>query len=1034
MGNTLSFENAVRKRDFKQVNALLQQGDDPFFLIDDADKDEQSAIGWAFDKQDHAMVALLMTSVQEFQDFVVENEINDISLLHYACWIGDLDIVKDMAQPLLLSAGNDEGGEPCRKAKIPRDNMGATPLHYAARQGHYDVIVWLLDQGLVDVNDHTDTTRPPLRLTYGTNYQHTAVFSLLLKRGADPELGDRKGITLLHELLGMGHLLLAGMLLGRHPETNVNAKDDDGNTPLCYAAFFGQRDALDWLLINHSADPGITNEKGELLIHHCADRPEQLRRLLERGIFCGREKDKSGRTPLHLACAKGNLESTKALFELGSVEDYDEPDGGGCTPLAHAVARSHVPVIKFLLEKAKADRRQSLLKLLFGDGPKPLNFIHLFLGHNHDVPDVTCAMVETLRVLLDEDNMDTLFLGIDNPVNSRTRDRDYTPMHMVSAYGMTEFVVLLRDHGAQIHAKTSDGMTPLHFAAFHGHLKTVQTLMSLGADVTCPDNDGETPLHSAIRGGHLDVIDYFLEYAPLGIHLKPDDGRTALHLAVAMRNLDLVRFLLNRATPVDEASHQGVTPLGTAVLMNLPDIAQVLLDHGACMTPVSGISPLHLAAKEGRYDIMQLFLKQPHCHLAFQQQGALKPPLHEAVIHGHTEIVGLLTKDPRVRETIDARTPQDHTALRLSVILGHQDIMRRLVDCGANPRATDAHGNTLTHDVAEFDRVNLFLENEAWFTDVTTKNADGKTPFDVAVALGNLRIAEAFLRRFPDLDLANTRQHPECNTPLHTAIQGGHLEMVKLLCDHRADQEILGKDRKSVLHLAAECGHAHILDFFLNGNSSSSFSYSSQGPLSDVFAANGARSFFSDQRRRRVSLDDVNRQDGSGRTPLYYATLHTHMSCVEVLMKYGANPFLPCSHPEGKGGCTKTLIEETLGRGQHARATLMLKYATSDCLPDALEGQPGQGGGMSEQHSFSMAATSYPPSNISKPRVATRQFSTEARHQHHHHGLLAKHPTLPSLPLVSRSLHLCPRGPVVCRPTNNTPRWLSGLKKCLPRS
>ncbi|CAK0754809.1 hypothetical protein CVIRNUC_002326 [Coccomyxa viridis] len=76
---------------------------------------------------------------------------------------------------------------------------GYTPLHYAARAGHRDAVIMLLNAG-ADVNMATRAGRatPLHRAAY---MGHTVVADVLLERGADASLQDADGHTALDKAL-----------------------------------------------------------------------------------------------------------------------------------------------------------------------------------------------------------------------------------------------------------------------------------------------------------------------------------------------------------------------------------------------------------------------------------------------------------------------------------------------------------------------------------------------------------------------------------------------------------------------------------------------------------------------------------------------------------------------------------------------------------------------------------------------------------------------------------------------------------------
>ncbi|NXG00327.1 ANRA2 protein, partial [Sakesphorus luctuosus] len=98
-------------------------------------------------------------------------------------------------------------------------------------------------------------------------------------------------------------------------ENLINHKDEEGFTPLMWAAAHGQIAVVEFLLQN-GADPQILGK--------------------------GRE------SALSLACSKGYTDIVKMLLDCGV--DVNEYDWNGGTPLLYAVHGNHVKCVKILLE------------------------------------------------------------------------------------------------------------------------------------------------------------------------------------------------------------------------------------------------------------------------------------------------------------------------------------------------------------------------------------------------------------------------------------------------------------------------------------------------------------------------------------------------------------------------------------------------------------------------------------------------------------------------------------------------------------
>ncbi len=68
---------------------------------------------------------------------------------------------------------------------------------------------------------------------------------------------------------------------------------------------------------------------------------------------------------------------------------------------------------------------------------------------------------------------------------------------------------LLRE-GADLNARTPDGVTPLYAAAFHGRTEILRLLLAAGAQVDCRAAHGRTALFTAAAEGQVGAVEVLL--------------------------------------------------------------------------------------------------------------------------------------------------------------------------------------------------------------------------------------------------------------------------------------------------------------------------------------------------------------------------------------------------------------------------------------------------------------------------------------------------------------------------------------------
>jgi len=80
-----------------------------------------------------------------------------------------------------------------------------------------------------------------------------------------------------------------------------------------------------------------------------------------------------------------------------------------------------------------------------------------------------------------------------------------------TAYGHKDTVTLLLERGADIEAKSRDGMTPLMKAAETGYKGLVELFLAKGADIEAKDNSDRTVLMYAQKNSRADVREFLQE-------------------------------------------------------------------------------------------------------------------------------------------------------------------------------------------------------------------------------------------------------------------------------------------------------------------------------------------------------------------------------------------------------------------------------------------------------------------------------------------------------------------------------------------
>ncbi|XP_048253152.1 uncharacterized protein LOC125381049, partial [Haliotis rufescens] len=187
-------------------------------------------------------------------------------------------------------------------------------------------------------------------------------------------------------------------------------------------------------------------------------------------------KGPEGSTPLHYACAVGNVSIVSYLLQ--EVVDIGEQNKKGETGLHLACIYGNAEVVTMLLQN------KGIIHVKDNAGLTPL---HRAAWQGHRV------VVEVL--LQNKTNVD------------EKRNDGSTPLHHAAYQGHREIVELLLQNKANVDEKDKEGSTPLHDAAYQGHREVVEVLLQNKANVDEKDKEGSTPLHLAAYQGHREVVE-----------------------------------------------------------------------------------------------------------------------------------------------------------------------------------------------------------------------------------------------------------------------------------------------------------------------------------------------------------------------------------------------------------------------------------------------------------------------------------------------------------------------------------------------
>lgn len=444
----------------------------------------------------------------------------------------------------------------------------------------------------------------------------------------------------------------------------------------------------------------------------------------------------------------------------------------------------------------------------------------------------------------------------------------------------------------------------------------------------------DSPLHAAATYGLRKTLDFLLKNKGYKVDQRNNFGETALHRAAQVGQTAIIDELLARGADLNAKVRQNylgeATPIILASLCRQTDAVRVLLNRGADVNACDRekrIASLHLAA--GMDTELTRFLLHYGAEPNFQ---AFRPPqfpevgpmtsLHFCVYYAH-EFEGGFDRAKLLldnRANVDAQTGLGHTALHLAILGGYRELMRLLLEEGANISIKNRQGKSAARLAKE-------LGHLPWISDLVPRHIldGGKfSPLHQAIWAKDHQLARQLLKQGVDV----TEKDEDGNTAWDYCIMNADVELAEILADYLDANDTLkhtgsaafdnaitrmtafdytdNRTWKSTLQIAR-----HLLRFRKACNPDLDFARA-RSPICNyqktylICAAEGGRTSQVD-----FFLEcgaDVNAQDVFGNTAAHYAVANKHREIIMLLVRKGANLRLrnrgfgtPLSDAEGNG-------------------------------------------------------------------------------------------------------------------------------------
>ncbi|SYZ72134.1 hypothetical protein TRIP_C20249 [Candidatus Zixiibacteriota bacterium] len=326
-----------------------------------------------------------------------------------------------------------------------------------------------------------------------------------------------------------------------------------------------------------------------------------------------------------------------------------------------------------------------------------------------------------------------------------------TPLHSAAYNGQLAMSEYLISAGADINALSAQGSAPLHGASFYGHLEVVKLLIAKGAKVNVANRYGFIPLLSAAAGGNTEIVAALIEAGGDTSARITDGGLNALQLAAYNGHLGTAQYLISKGFDLNQKTETGETFLHAAVMTDSVNVVKFALDNGIDPNATNNMGETPL-----HQAVMSVFWQ------------ALTPE--------KTDMIKLLLGRGA---KINARHNRGDTPLSRAIMSGNSQVVQLLLESGA---------------------------------DVNNINDDGMTPLASAIKDSYLEIAGLLLDKGA---MTETREIHYGLTPLHLAVLGGNLDIVKVLIDRVKDVNAKDNSGMTPLDYANNYGHRQVADILI---------------------------------------------------------------------------------------------------------------------------------------------------------------------------------------------------------------------------
>ena len=871
--------------DCKTVTWLIQQGVD----VNHCNKDGWTAVHWAAQKGNLVVLKLLHSNGANIHQ---ESSDGTNCIMSASLGTGDCKTVT-----WLIQQGVDVNY--CNKD-------GCTAVHGAALEGNLDVLKLLHSYGANIHQETSNGTNCIMSASLGTGDSKTVTW--LIQQGIDVNHCNKDGCTAVHGTAQKGNVDVLKLLHSNG--ANIHQETSNGSNCIMSASLgTGDCKTVTWL-IQQGVDVNHCNKDGRTAVHGAAQKEnlDVLKLLHSNGANIHQETSNGSNCIMSASLGTGDCKTLIWLIQQGVDVNHCNKDGW--TAVHWAAQKGNLGVLK-LLHSNRANIHQET-----SNGSNCIMSASLGTG---DCKTVTWLIQQ----------------GVD--VNHCNKD-GWTAFHWAAQKGNLDVLKLLHSNGASIHQDMVNGTNCIMSASLGtGDCKTVKWLIQQGVDVNHCNKYGWTAVHGAAGEGNLDVLKLLhsnaaniyqetsngsncIMSASLGtgdsktvtwliqqgvdVNHCNKDGWTAVHGAAHQGNLDVLKLLHSNGANIHQETSNGTnsilsTSLGTGDCKTVKWLIHQGVDVNHCNK--DGCTAVHGAAKKGNLDVLKLL-------------HSIGANIHQESNNGSNCIMSatLGTGDCKtltwlIQQGVDVNhcNKDGCTAVHGAAHEGNLDVLKLLQSNGANIHQESSDG---TNYIMSASLGTGGCKIVTWFIeqglDVNHCNKDGWTAVHCAAQKGNLDVLKLL-----HSNGANIHQETGngSNCIISATLGTGDCKTVTWLIQQGVDVNHCNKDGWTAVHGAAQKGNLDVLKL-LQSNGTNIHQESSDGTNCIMSASLGPGdckivTWFIEQGV------DVNHCNKDGWTAVHCAAQKGNLHVLKLLHSNGAN-----IHQETSNGFN-CIMSASLGTG-----------------------------------------------------------------------------------------------------------------------